>query len=124
MCYKTRDTKINVSFIIAIYAPCIDGDFCKQHIQKVLFLKISISLYLPYSPLIKDQGETKEEPRNDLRTPNHQKVLFIKIGYLKEIFITVTSTVCLPCQMPLSISFTPLCKVSLHSRTSAKMSHR
>ena len=48
--------------------------------QKVLFLKISISLYLPYSPLIKDQGETKEEPRNDLRTPNHPKVLFIKIA--------------------------------------------
>ena len=28
---------------------------------------------------VKDQGETKEEPRNDQRTPNHQKVLFIKI---------------------------------------------
>ena len=39
---------------------------------------------------VKDQGETKEEPRNDqrnnrsstceIRTPNHQKVLFIKIA--------------------------------------------
>ena len=29
---------------------------------------------------VKDQGETKEEPRNDQRTPNHQKVLFIKIA--------------------------------------------
>ena len=28
----------------------------------------------------KDQGRTKEEPRNDLRTPNHQKVRFIKIA--------------------------------------------
>ena len=39
-----------------------------------------------------------------------QKSTFIKIGYLKEIFVTVTSTVCLPCQMPLSISFTSLVK--------------
>lgn len=30
---------------------------------------------------IKDQGRTKEEPRNDQRTPNHQKVLFIKITF-------------------------------------------
>ena len=29
---------------------------------------------------VKDQGRTKEEPRNDQRTPNHQKVLFIKIA--------------------------------------------
>ena len=29
---------------------------------------------------VKYQGETKEEPRNDQRTPNHQKVLFIKIA--------------------------------------------
>ena len=29
---------------------------------------------------VKDQGETKEEPRNDQRTTNHQKVLFIKIA--------------------------------------------
>ena len=33
--------------------------------------------------------KTKEEPRNTQRTPNHLKVLFIKIGYLKEIFVTV-----------------------------------
>ena len=31
---------------------------------------------------VKDQRETKEEPRNDQRTPNHQKVLFIKIAIL------------------------------------------
>ena len=37
----------------------------------------------------KDQGETKEEPRNDLRTPNHQKVLFIKIA--------VSVTFLIPC---------------------------
>ena len=28
----------------------------------------------------KDQGRTKDEPRNDQRTPNHPKVLFIKIA--------------------------------------------
>ena len=91
--------------------------------QKSTFIKISLPLHLPNSPRVKDQGRTKDEPRNTQRTPNHQKVLFIKIGYLKEIFVTVASAICLPCQMPLSISFTPLCKVSLHSRTSAKMSH-
>ena len=54
------------------------------------------------------QGRTKDEPRNTQRTPNHPNVLFIKIGYLKEIFVTVVSAICLPCQMPLSISFTLL----------------
>ena len=29
---------------------------------------------------VKDQGETKEEPRNEQRTPNHQKVRFVKIA--------------------------------------------
>ena len=91
---------------------------------KSTFIKISLPLYLPNPPRVKDQGRTKDEPRNTQRTPNHPKVLFIKIGYLKEIFVTVASAICLSCQMPLSISFTPLCKVSLHSRTSAKMSHR
>ena len=92
--------------------------------KKSTFIKISLPLYLPNPPRVKNQGRTKDEPRNTQRTPNHPKVLFIKIGYLKEIFVTVASAICLPCQMPLSISFTPLCKVSLHSRTSAKMSHR
>ena len=91
---------------------------------KSTFIKISLPLHLPNPPRVKDQGRTKDEPRNTQRTPNHPKVLFIKIGYLKEIFVTVASAICLPCQMPLSISFTPLCKISLHSRTSAKMSHR
>ena len=92
--------------------------------KKSTFIKISLPLYLPNPPRVKNQGRTKDEPRNTQRTPNHPKVLFIKIGYLKEIFVTVASAICLPCQMPLSISFTPLCKVSLHSRTSSKMSHR
>ena len=92
--------------------------------KKSTFIKIFFPLHLPNPPRVKDQGRTKDEPRNTQRTPNHPKVLFIKIGYLKEIFVTVASAICLPCQIPLSISFTPLCKVSLHSRTSAKMSHR
>ena len=91
---------------------------------KSTFIKISLPLHLPNPPRVKDQGRTKDEPRNTQRTPNHQKVLFIKIGYLKEIFVTVASAICLTCQISLSISFTPLCKVSLHSCTSAKMSHR
>ena len=93
-------------------------------LPKSTFIKISLPLHLPNPPRVEDQGRTKDEPRNTQRTPNPQKVLFIKIGYLKEFFVTVASAICLPCQMPLSISFTPLCKVSLHSRTSAKMSHR
>ena len=91
---------------------------------KSTFIKISLPLHLPNPPRVKDQGRTKDEPRNTQRTPNHTKVLFIKIGYLKEIFVTVYIGYLPPCQIPLSISFTPLCKVSLHSRTSAKMSHR
>ena len=43
-------------------------------------IKIRIPLYLPNPPRVKDQRETKDEPRNDLPTPNHQKVLFIKIA--------------------------------------------
>ena len=37
-------------------------------------------MYLIYVLRVKDQGRTKEEPRNDQRNPNHQKVLFIKIA--------------------------------------------
>ena len=32
-----------------------------------------------YLPRVKDQGRTKDEPRMNQRTPNHQKVHFIKI---------------------------------------------
>ena len=42
-------------------------------------IKISLPLHLPNPSRVKDQRETKDEPRNDLPTPNHQKVLFIKI---------------------------------------------
>ena len=35
---------------------------------------------LVYLLRVKDQRRTKEEPRNDLRTTNHQKVLFLKIA--------------------------------------------
>ena len=47
-------------------------------------------MYHPNLPRARDQRRTKEEPRNDqrnnrsstreIRTPNHQKVLFIKIA--------------------------------------------
>ena len=37
-------------------------------------------MYLTNPSRAKDQGRTKDEPRNDLRTTNHQKVLFIKIA--------------------------------------------
>ena len=40
-------------------------------------IKISLPLHLPNPSRVKDQRETKDEPRNDLPTPNHQKVLFI-----------------------------------------------
>ena len=39
-------------------------------------------MYLIYILRIKDQGETKDEPRMNLRTPYHQNVLFIKIAVL------------------------------------------
>ena len=47
--------------------------------QKSTFIKISLPLHLPNPPRVEDQGRTKDEPRNTQRTPNHQKVLFIKI---------------------------------------------
>ena len=37
-------------------------------------------MYLIYILRVKDQGETKEEPRNDQRTPKLKNVLFIKIA--------------------------------------------
>ena len=43
--------------------------------KKSTFIKISLPLHLPNSPRVKDQGRTKDEPRNTQRTPNHQKVL-------------------------------------------------
>ena len=59
---------------------------------------------------VKDQGETKEEPRNDQRTPNHQKVLFIKIAvsftslipYLKTPSDNRENTEKTPTQLPAS----------------------
>ena len=47
--------------------------------QKSTFIKISLPLHLPNPPRVKDQGRTKDEPRNTQRTPNHPKVLFIKM---------------------------------------------
>ena len=49
-------------------------------------------MYLVFKRIIKDQRRTKDEPMNDLRTPNHQKVLFIKIAIL---FSSLT-----PCLIP------------------------
>ena len=60
--------------------------------QKVLFLKISLPLHLSNPPQVKDQGRTKDEPRNTQRTPNPQKVLFIKIA--------VSFTSLIPCLIP------------------------
>ena len=36
-------------------------------------------MYIPKFSRVKDQGETKEEPRNDQRTPKHQKVLLLRL---------------------------------------------
>jgi hypothetical protein len=47
----------------------------------VLFIKIPFRCTYPNSLGLK----TKEEPRNDQRTPNHQKVLFLKIDILKRL---------------------------------------
>ena len=47
---------------------------------------------LPYLSRAKDQVRTKEEPRMNLRTPNHQKVLFVKIA------LSFTSLI--PCLIP------------------------
>ena len=59
-------------------------------------------MHLPKLSRVKDQGRTNEEPKNDqrnnrsstceIRTPNHQKVLFIKIA--------VSFTSLLPCLIP------------------------
>jgi hypothetical protein len=42
-------------------------------------IKILFPLCLVYVLRVKDQGRTKDEPRNNLRTPNHQKSTFVKI---------------------------------------------
>ena len=49
-------------------------------------------MYLPNSPRVKDQGRTKEEPRNNLRTPNHQKSTFVKIFHLLYLSYTLPSS--------------------------------
>jgi len=49
-------------------------------------------LYLPYLSRVKDQGRTKDEPRNDQRTPKQKKVRFIKIAVS---FISL-----IPCPIP------------------------
>ena len=56
--------------------PSIDGDFCKQHIQKVLFLKISIS----FPSLIPFLNPPTDERENSNSTPRDQKVRFVKIA--------------------------------------------
>ena len=37
-------------------------------------------MYLPKFSQVKDQGETKEEPRNDQRTPKLEKSTFLKLA--------------------------------------------
>ena len=37
-------------------------------------------MYLPFIIRVSNQGRTKEEPRMNQRTPNHQKVQFVKIA--------------------------------------------
>ena len=51
-----------------------------MHMRVLLFrVFFVIPLHIPNPPRVKDQGRTKDEPRNTQRTPNHPKVLFIKI---------------------------------------------
>ena len=44
--------------------------------QKSTFIKISLPLHLPNLIRVKDQGRTKDEPRNTQRTPYHPKSAF------------------------------------------------
>ena len=58
----------------------------------MLFLKISLPLYLPFQSRVKDQRETKDEPRNNLRTPNYKKSTFVKIFHLLYLSYTLPSS--------------------------------
>ena len=60
--------------------PSIDGDFCKQHIQKVLFLKISISFpsLIPCLNPPTDERETNE--RTPTQLPSLQKCVLKRIN--------------------------------------------
>ena len=44
-------------------------------------------MYLPYLPRIKDQGRTKDEPRNDLRTPKYNMCVLLRLIPKKVDFI-------------------------------------
>ena len=39
-------------------------------------------MYLPYQSRVKDQGRTKEEPRNDQRTPKLKKCVLLRLPSL------------------------------------------
>ena len=95
-------------------------------VKKVL--KVSIiknrSLFVSLSVPQFYRETTLRTPRELPETATTEKVLFVKIALPQRNLCYGNMTISLPCQMPLSISFTPLCKVSLHSRISAKMSHR
>lgn len=92
--------------------------------QKSTFLKIFLLFYPSYTLPSFAERRAGDDRANNGTTPRQQKVLFIKIATLTDTSVVSVDVMHLSCQMPLSISFTPLCKVSLHSRTSAKMSHR
>ena len=66
-------------------------------------------------------SKTKEEPRNDIRTPNHQKVLFIKIGIS---FAFLIATLILPRELRETTEGTPkedhMTKKALFLRLSPK----
>ena len=102
------------------YSRIVFGYFSK----KVLLLRFPFPCTYPISFGLK----TNEEPRTNQGTPKElpttKKCFLLRLATSKKSLLRYASAIYLPCQMPLSISFTPLCKVSLHSRTSAKMSHR
>ena len=56
--------------------------------KKSTFIKISLPLHLPNSPRVKDQGRTKDEPRNTQRTPKErpttQKCFLLRLAISKK----------------------------------------
>ena len=48
----------------------------------MLFLKNPSRCTFPYSSRVKDQGRTKDEPRMNLRTPNHKMCILLRLPSL------------------------------------------
>ena len=59
-------------------------------------------MYLPYLSRVKDQGRTKDEPRNDQRTPNQEMCVLLRLPSLFPLLYLASFSERTPTQLRLN----------------------